>query len=167
MSSRVTRSQTKNVKLTIPSPQKEDHNESELTERESELSRSIAKFYTKKTQLDARETDLAKREAELAEREKKLARALYLEDLRNKKKLGIKLTDLELFEEGSTPHHHLSLYRTHRFVCKNTCSQCRGRGWCQGERGPAGYGNEEWRCPDGRWEPKTEEEILASSKWFS
>jgi hypothetical protein len=173
MSSRVTRSQTRNG---IPSLKKEDHNETELAERESKLSGSIAKFYTKKAQLEAREAELAAREAdlvareaELAAREKKCAHSLYLENLRHKKQSGQKMTQLELLEEGSTPHYRLSLNRTHNFVCKATCRDCFGLGICRGERGPAGYGNEEWKCSCGRWEPKTKEEleISAKGKWIT
>ncbi len=180
MSSRVTRSQTRNG---IPSLKKEDHNESELAERESKLSGSIAKFYTKKAQLEAREAELNAREAELnareaelaareaeldarqrklAARERKLAateKQARKEELSKKLKGGKKLTDLELFEEGSTPHHELRLYGTHYYDCKSNCHSCGGSGWVCGERGAGGYGNEERRCQSGRWIPLTKKQI--------
>jgi len=142
MSSRVTRSQTRNG---VSSLKKEHHNENELAAREAEL--------------DAREAELDAREAELDAREKKCAHSLYLENLRQKKQSGQKLTELELLEEGSTPHCYLDLRKTHNFVCKKNCTRCKGTGNCYGKSGRCGYGNEEYNCYYGRWVRKTKEEL--------
>ncbi len=165
MSTRVksSKSKSKAAQLEADSETKLNNNlETELNNNLETESTSTAPVDTalsislKEAEIARMEAEIARREAELAEKEKKYEQLMRIENLRNKKKNGFKLTDLELFEEGSTPHNKLRLYGTHRFVPNNNCRSCGGGGWCYGERGPAGYGNEEWKCSCGKWVPITE-----------
>jgi hypothetical protein len=145
MTTRVKSSKPRNVKSKSKAAQLDTDLEAKLdtdleakldTELEAKLDTDLnTELARREADLVRREADLARREAELAEKEKKYEEAAS-KKLRSKKK-------------KEKPNHS-----THRFVYNSNCGECGGSGWVCGERGPAGYGNEEWQCSCGKWVPK-------------